>query len=250
MTTRSHRWHLAQDPLGWIADVLEHVGGDAGGGAPGFEVREEAENTAMGVNQSGLVARPLVGAGSHRHGFWPVDRRCIENAQTKQACARSSRPLDGERRGAFAVGRAIEGDERRSQRGRYRQPMVIASTSLKSVYRPSPLTRWKRPSTTTGPPVWQVNLPPAITVIRRLPSLSSNWYRGLPSRDSHFRTLATTPVSVTAVPSKRPGLVSISLGDVSSATPSRGQPTSTAHKSATSAGRGIHRTARTHRLRT
>src|SRR5437899_6071920 len=115
--------HLAQDAFGWIADVLDHVGRDAGGSAPGFEVGKEPENTAMGVNQSRLVARPLVGAGSHRNGFWPIDRRRIENAETKQPRARPFRPLDGERRRAFAVGRAIEGDERRSQRGHDRQPM-------------------------------------------------------------------------------------------------------------------------------
>src|SRR5947209_5294590 len=118
------------------------------GGAPGFEVGKEPENTPMGVNQSGLVARPLVGAGSHRNGFWPIDRRRIENAETKQPRARPFRPLDGERRRAFAVRRAIEGDERRSQRGHDRQPMrssearddvqaelpeiVLASTDRKS----------------------------------------------------------------------------------------------------------------------
>jgi len=64
---------LAQDALGWITDVLEDFGSDADGGGPGFEVSEEAKNTAMGVHESGLVARPLVGAGAHRDGLWPVD---------------------------------------------------------------------------------------------------------------------------------------------------------------------------------
>src|SRR5260370_24959008 len=123
---------LAQDAGGRVADVLEHLDGDAGRLTARAEIGEEIRHPSVRVGEAGFVAGLLVGAGPEGDWLRSFDGGRVEDTETEQVGAIPAGPVDGEIGRTFAVSRAVQRNQRRSTHGRGPLPATLVQTPVKA----------------------------------------------------------------------------------------------------------------------